>query len=292
MVVMLGWRMTTMLSLVAMVFGSVPAVASLPPPAMPQVGAAWLLVIDHQEATQSANRSGSSSGHDALVERVIAVAADGVTYEYDLPPDATSDDRARQWQLPVQLFRATTGDVQIVDVAALERRIDAWLRRARMTRADCGRQIFTWNLFRVDCDTSNAISVIERFLTPREPMAEGVIATHPYALAAGRFSRAVDGSYLASLEIDPEAARRSKAEGAVMVGNITNDPVTVDAATATWARAAISGTIAIRIEPDADGRVYRRVTHTSVVITGMGDDDEQVTATETLTRTPIASARR
>jgi hypothetical protein len=68
--------------------------AQLSPP-MPAAGETYELTKSYDTSEQTSNgSSGSSRGHDTILERVIAARNTGIEFEYDLSNNAKAEDRA------------------------------------------------------------------------------------------------------------------------------------------------------------------------------------------------------
>jgi hypothetical protein len=109
-----------------------------PPPAAPRPGDLYELTKSYETSMETSDgSSGSSQGQDALLERVIAVRPDGLELEYDVPK---SDSSGAYWQFPVRVFRPVGGELQLLNRAELESRVDGWLKKGKMTAppADAG----------------------------------------------------------------------------------------------------------------------------------------------------------
>ena len=92
---------------------------------------------------------------------MIAARDTGIELEYDLSRDAKAEDRARIWQFPARVFKPSNGPMQLLNASELEARLEVWLKAAGWDRSVCGRWIFTWNAFRIDCDPQSIIKAIE-----------------------------------------------------------------------------------------------------------------------------------
>jgi hypothetical protein len=239
--------------------------------------------------SSSDGSSGDSSSHGAFVERVIAVHDNGVELEFDLPDDATAEDRARIWQYPVRVLRPSHGPLQLLNGPELEMRVTRWLEAAEMPREACGRWYFTWNAFQIECDPQSVLQMLASFdLRPGE-LRDGA----PYQEAGGRapavLRRETRGSggavFVAEMEVDPEAVRRQRAEADVVVAEISGrESLALGAALQARSAERISGTIRIRFETDAAGRMTRRTKVIALEIEGSDRGRETQTVTETLER--------
>lgn len=85
------------------------------PQSAPKVGEEFEIDKRYETSQQTSDgsSSGSSRGRDIILERVLGVREGGLELEYDLPKDATAEDRARNWQFPVRVFRLSSGPMQL-----------------------------------------------------------------------------------------------------------------------------------------------------------------------------------
>lgn len=259
--------------------------------AAPIVGEEYEITKTYQTSEQGTDgSSGSSSGREVLLERVIGVRQGGLELEFDLPASATTDDRARSWQFPVRVFRPSNGTMQLVNRPELEARIDGWLAAAGWTRADCGRWIFTWNAFRIECDPESVVKTVEAFDLRSPEIREGdsyrtAEARGPGVLA--RMSEGPDGAtYSVVMEIDSEAVSRARAESDVAVGQIMQKPVTLEAALLERSNEDVSGTVSVTFDTDLAGNIRSRTKITKVDTKGADNRSVVQTVTETTERRP------
>src|SRR5436190_13766268 len=118
-----------------------------------QIGDTYEIVrVSRSSQSFSGGSSGSSHDRDTLIEHVIGVRENGLELEYDLTKAATAEDRARDWRFPVRVLKPAGGQMQLLNRAELEMRVDGWLTKAKLPRSACGHWIFTWNAFRIECD--------------------------------------------------------------------------------------------------------------------------------------------
>lgn len=174
----------------------------------PQAGETYEIRRSYQTASETTDGSSeSSSGHTAITERVLALHGDGVELEYDLPADASADDRAREWQFPARVLKAASGPAQLRNRPEIEARITAWLKAAGMTRADCGRWIFTWNAFLIECDPESVLATIEGYDLRSIALREGALYRETFAREPGTLARSAGGpdgaTFTVTLQIDP-----------------------------------------------------------------------------------------
>jgi hypothetical protein len=263
------------------------------PQSAPKVGEEYEISKRYETSQKTSDgSSGSSSGRDALLERVIGVRAGGLELEYDLPTDTKADDRARHWQFPVRVFRPSSGPAQLLNRPELEARVDGWLKRAGWTRAVCGRWIFTWNAFRIECDPQSVLKMVEAFDLRSTDLREGAPYRDTEARGSGTLTKKAAGpngeTFAVTMEIDPEAVRRARAESDVAVGEIMQKPVTMDAALRERAKESVSGTITVTFDTDSGGNARRRTRLTKVEIKGPDGRHESRTVTETVERHPVS----
>jgi hypothetical protein len=259
------------------------------PKSTPKVGEEYEITKRYETAQQSnGTSSGSSRGQEMIVERVIGIREDGLEVEYDLPKEIKAEERTRNWQFPVRVFRPSSGPMQLLNGPELEARVDAWLKAAGWTRALCGRWIFTWNAFRIECDPQSVIKVLEALDLRYADLREGAFYRDAEARGSGTLARTATGpegaTFAVAMEIDPDAVRRARAESDVIVGEIVGKPVTLDAALSERSKESVSGTISITLVTDPGGNVQRRTKVTRVEIRGPDGRQESQTATEIVER--------
>lgn len=261
----------------------------------PKAGEEYEISRSHESSQQTGDgSSGSSSGRDTILERVISVSDKGLELEYDLPKGATADDRARNWQFPARILKPSNGPMALLNQADLETRVDGWLKAAGWTRAMCGRWIFTWNAFRIECDPLSVIKTIEAFDPGSADLREGASYQEAGALAPGTLVRKASGpkgaTFEVRMEVNPDAVRRARAESDVVVGEITQRPVTLDAALRKRAKETVSGTILVTFDTDSAGKVRRRTKVTKLETKGPDGRSESETATETIERRRVSGS--
>ena len=254
-----------------------------------RVGQIYEITSTQDSSDQTGDESsGSSFDKDTIIERILAVRSDGVEIEYDFPAEASAEERTQSWQFPVRVFRPKHGPSQLLNRGELETRVDAWLRTAKLTRAACGHWIFTWNAFQIECDPQSVIKTIEGFDPDVPELREGVLYKEPEALDPAPLMKETDEAgrtiFTAQMRIDPGVVRQARAESDVVVGEITNKPVTLESALRERSKEAISGTISVSFYVDRDGVVRRRTKVTKLETAQPGGPSEIKTTTEVLAR--------
>jgi hypothetical protein len=262
-------------------------------PLAPQVGDTYEITLTRDTAQQGSDRSsGSSHDKDTIIERVIGLRSDGLELLYDLPNAATADERARVWQFPARVFKPLSGPAQLLNGPELEARVDGWLKAAGWPRTVCGHWIFTWNTFLIECDPQSVIKTVQAFDLRSADLREGAPYQETEARGSGKLARkgaGPDGAIFAvEMPVDPDAVRRARAESDVVVGEIMNKPVSLDAALHERAKEVVSGTISIAFETDRAGNVRRRTKVTKLDIKASDGQSETETVTETLERRLIS----
>ena len=263
--------------------------------AEPAVGEQHEIIVSYETSQQASDgSSGSSRGQSVLLERVIAVSSLGLELEFDLPNDATAEDRARVWKYPARVLQPSSGAMRLLNGDELEERVDRWLTAAEMSREMCGRWIFTWNAFRIECDPESVIADIEAINLLTADLREGATYRHPGTLGSGTLSRSSDGPdgaiYSVKLDVDADVVRTSRAESDVVVGEIMQQPVTLETALSERSKENVSGTVEVTFDVDASGNPTRRTVVTTVETVGPDGVSETDRRTETVERR-VASGR-
>ena len=265
--------------------GAAETVRELP---KPHVGDAYEIIMSRGSAGQGPGASSSSSNdQDAIVERVVAVREDGVELAVALA-DTSAGDRASQWQLPARFFKPFDGAPRLLNRAELESRVDPWLKSGGMSRAACGRLIFTWNAFRIECDPESAVKVLAAFDLQPPDLRDGAMFVDPEAEAATRLMRTASGptgtTFTAEMTVDPDAIRRERARTDVGVGELTGKPLSLDAALRARAGETVRGTITVTFEANSAGEVRRRKKLVRYTVTSTAKGSETHMITQTLER--------
>lgn len=251
----------------------------------PKVGETHEIVQSYETSDQGdGGSSGRSNGRNTLVERVLNVRSDGLELEFDLPKGASEQIKAQTWQFPVRVFKPVGGRMELLNRVELEQRIDRWLEAAKLTRAACGRWTFTWTAQRVECDPQSIIGTLEALDLRSATLADGAPYRADGALEVGKLARTSATTFAVTLSVDPDAVRRARAEADVVVGEISQEPVSLDAALKKRTAEQVSGTIAITVETDASGQARRRSSTTKIEIRGADGRRESQTRTETIER--------
>lgn len=256
------------------------------------VGDQHEIIVSYETSQQGSDgSSGSSNGRDATLERVVAVSDLGTELEFDLPQDATAEERARVWQYPARVLQTSTGIMQLLNRSELEGRVDKWLASAGLTREMCGRWIFTWNAFRIECDPNSIIADLEAINLLAVDLHEGAMHRHPEALGSAPLFRTSDraggSTYSVKLDVDVDAVRRSRAEGDVAVGEILQQPVTLENALQKRSEETVTGTVEITFDVDAKGNPTRRTVVTTLETVKSDGVRETDRRTVTVERRPL-----
>lgn len=261
-------------------------------PSVQQIGDAYEITKSYDtQRTSDDGSSGSSRGRDTILERVIGMREGGVELAYDLPKGATAEERADNWQFPTRVFKPSTGPMQLLNGIDLEARVDSWLKSAGWTRAVCGHWIFTWNAFRIECDPQSAIKAIEALGLPAN-LREGIHYQVTEARDPGILEKKATGpngeTFAVVLEIDPDAIHRARAESDVVVGEILQAPVTLEAALSERAKESVSGTISVTFVTDSTGNAERQTKVTKLATQRPDGSSISETITETIERRRVS----
>lgn len=258
--------------------------------ARPKAGDVYEIRLAYNSESESNDGSSSSShGNNAVIERVLEVTPEGLVLEYDLvTEEGLEHGRQDQWQFPFTVFKPLDQPMRLLNAAELEARIGPWLEHTEMPRSACGTSIFTWNVFRIECDPQSVIEAIAKFDVLRPNLRAGALFDEPGAIEPGRIaerSGAPNGAtYLVELVIDPEWVRREQAQADVVVGEISGEPLSLEEALSTHASEQITGTITITFEADTAGDIQRRTKVAKVEIRTSDGVVETRRLTETVER--------
>lgn len=236
--------------------------------------------------------SGSSNGKNVYLERVIAVRNEGLELEYDLPADASEEERARYWQFPARVFKPTVGPLQLLNRDDLDQRLDGWLEAAKWERSVCGSWIFTWNAFKVECDPNTVLLLIDKISLRSFELNEGATYTDAIALAPGHLHRTAGSTlnqvFVAQLNVNPDVVKLQQAESDVAVGEIIQKPVTMAEALNKRQLEEVTGSISVTLEGNKAGQVWKRTKVTTLKILAPDGTLESRVATEVTERHPLS----
>jgi len=240
------------------------------------------------DMTQSDGNGSSGSSHDAdmLVERVIAVRDSGVEVEFDLPTETSAEDRARQWQFPARVLRPPQGPLQLLNAPELTARVDRWLALGSWTRAMCGRWIFTWNAFQIECEPQSVVAALAAVELRQDDVRDGATYRDPVGRGEAVLRReAGSAAFVAELAVDSDVLRRQQAESDAVLREIMGDrSPALRAAREARAPRRTSGTVRIRFERDDAARTLRRTRVLTLETERMDGVRENRTVTETVER--------
>lgn len=256
--------------------------------AEPVVGDEYRIILNHtNESTRGTGSSSSRGGHE-YVERILAVRAEGVEREFDLPLAPDDEARLIGWRFPVRVFDPTQGDLQLLNREEMEARRDLWLEAGEIPIEACGSWIFTWNAFQIDCDAESVLPTIDGLNLQPEELSDGAIFRHAAALEAGVLSLEKSGSngrtFHVQLSLDPEVLQHEKARSDVVVGELMQTPVSFEDAFAKRTQEQVSGTIELTFEVNSNGQVWRRTTIVTSKTTAVGGGVENAISTEIVER--------
>ena len=114
--------------------------------ATPAAAQDFVLALEYQTNTEGGedNSSSSSSGRQAIAERIIAVTGDGVEAEYTIPNDPEDVRGNERCMFPARIRFAADGGKILLNPDELAERNAAWLAEAKWPRELCSRWLFTW----------------------------------------------------------------------------------------------------------------------------------------------------
>lgn len=253
------------------------------------VGEVYQITKDVETASKGDSGStGSSTDRDTIMERVLGVRPDGLEFEYDLPEDATEQDRESNWQFPIRVFKPFSGAAQLLNRAEIEARLNHWLKKGGIPRAACGHWVFTWNAFKIDCDPQSALATVEGYDLGVNDLRDGLEYNDPEAASPIILRKsgvlANGTTFSGSALVDPEEIRREQAKSDLIVAEIMKKTLSLADAIRARSKEAVSGTIAVSFETDASGFVRKRTTTTNLELTTADGKTEHRTVTEVLKR--------
>lgn len=258
----------------------------------PKVGDEYRITKSYETSNESSSgSSGSSSGADTIIERVIGAREGGLEIEYDFPKGTSEEVTRRSWQFPVRVFRPSSGPMRLLNRTELEARVEVWLQTFGVSREACGTWTFTWNAFRVDCDPQSVIDTLNSFDLRVVDLEDGAPYEDAEAIGPGTLEKTAAGAegetFTVTLEVDPDVVRHASAESDVVVGEIMNEPVTLEAALSMRTQEEVSGTILVTLDADLKGNVWRRTRVTEIETKLPHGESESRTATEIVERQPL-----
>lgn len=258
--------------------------------AAPAAAQDFVLALEYQtdkEGGEYDSRS-SSSGRQAIAERIIAVTGDGVEAEYtvlDAPEDVRGNER---WMFPARIRFAADGGKDLLNRDELAERNAAWLAEAKWPREVCSRWLFTWTAIQIRCDPEAAVEAVESFGMHPGRIAEGQPFVLKGALGPVVLARTggTDGRSVltGSGPVDVAYLRESAARQAMVVAEITGKTLTLEEAQAQAAAITGGGMMSVTFEVDAAGLVWKRTDRSEMIVTGAPDGDETRRRESTVTR--------
>lgn len=262
--------------------------------AVPAAAQDYVLQLEYETNTRGDDEGSrsSSSGRQAIAEKVIATTAEGVELEFALPYDPEEIRGNERWMFPARVRVAPDGSKTILNSEELLARNAAWLAEAEWTRDVCSRWLFTWTAVQIRCDPEAAIEAVETYGMQPGPIGEG----QPFALegALGPVVLARSGEHDGRIvltgtgPVDPAFIREREARSAMVVAEISRETLTPEEAAAQAAAITAIGTLVVKFEIDASGLVWRREDLSEVTVTGSRFSDGTRHARQTVTRLPRA----
>ncbi|WP_394694709.1 hypothetical protein [Hyphobacterium sp.] len=260
----------------------------------PEIGSQFLVVMETETRGTADGSRSSSSSRQTLTERIIERSQDGILVEYDFHSDATDEERARVWQLPVHVFIDSAGTVSIQNLSELESRVDPWLEHWDFDRSMCGRWLFTWTAFQIDCDPESAVGYVQPLIVHQYQLFDGsLVAEHGTLEPAHLDSRQRDSgglSYTAQFDIDPDVIRRERAMADVIIAEIYGrPPLDIEDSMEERRDEQISGQLSLTIETDTLGDILRieRLSETEIRLPDGANENQW--RSQVVTRQPLAS---
>ncbi len=200
-----------------------------------------------------------------MVVRVVSIDTDGTVFELDHPGSTSKQDRQSDWTLPARIVRPPDGRPRLLNAEELDARLDDWLARANWTRDQCGRWIFTWSAFKIECDPATVLAAFDEWFPPSPAAGEPYshpLASIPVPLAAAS-TTATNHNLAAELVVDPARVRAARLEQDAVVREITG-PNPAGFPDRKRDDDAISGTITVAFDIAPDGSRWQRTIVTRI----------------------------
>lgn len=287
----------TVLLAIALAFGPASWALAQQRPAGLRAGDVYEITTESLRSEHTSDgRTGSSRSRDMTIERVIAVRDEGVELEFDIPPDASPENRLAVWQFPVRVLRPPEGPLRLLNRPELEARNERWLEAASLPREACGRWIFTWNAFQIQCDAQAVVDRLAALGLMLPDLREGAPYDDPDGLGPAVLRRQRGGpdgeTFTVRMNVDPEAIRRRRVQSDAILREMLGP--SAESRTDERARAAerISGTITVTFEANGSGEVRRRTRVLDLQIETPDGVRESETLTDTLERRLVSRLPR
>jgi hypothetical protein len=228
-----------------------------------------LLGPDPSESTSTSGSTGSSGGSDVLIERVIAVTQNGVELEYTIPKSHRKTDEKLNWQFPARVFKLYQGQAKLLNATTIDARLTRFLKHMNYSRESCGRWYFTWNAFKIECDSISVLEIVNSFDLGFCDYRAGKVFEYPSALKPNiKLSEDGEASVLtAQFALDPNALRRDAAYTKVISSEINGQPISFDQALNDSKDTQFSGSARVTFDTDQKGCVTKRVVETTTETT-------------------------
>ena len=254
------------------------------------VGDTYEIRLEQESRSEGAGSSSNSRSQNTLIERVLEVL------EFDLTRATSGDDRDREWQFPARVQRFNDGRLLLINTEELIVRNSLWLERGGMNSSDCGRWVFTWNAFKIECDPQSVLAVLEPYILRLSELRDGAYLEEEGTVEPARLNGLpadVSEILQANFTVDPDAVRRQNANTDIIIAQIRGDaPLDLETALALRSSDDISGRLTVTIETDTTGQIIRRVRNTQIEVVKTDGTTEITHATQTAIRNRIPSQER
>lgn len=132
------------------------------------------------------------------------------------------------------------------------------------------------------------LKIIEEFDLRSDDLRKGLSYRVSDARSPGTLARKAAGpdgaTFTVTMEIDPDAVRRARAEADVAVGEVMQEPMTLEAALLERSKETVSGTILVTFDTDSAGNLRRRTKVTTRETKRPDGSSEREVVTETVER--------
>tara|TARA_R110000772_G_scaffold54456_9_gene124419 strand:+ start:35884 stop:36756 length:873 start_codon:yes stop_codon:yes gene_type:complete len=260
----------------------------------PQHESTWLqLEYERSSKLSDGHTSGTSSGHQALIETVKEETSEGIILKYDLPPDEGGKADSGFWYFPARVMERPDGSLELLDAQIVEARINQWLEKYKIPREACGMWSHGGGFpFKVDCDPQSILDEIESFDLRIPSLVDGAEYSHALGEGPGILTAlpASRPGYSVTLTVDEDKVRAEKAETALILAQMLGEDLTRQQAEEDAAKIGIQGSIRIEFDLNTSGAVIRKTERTEITVKRPEELAETTTSLTIVTRLDMDSA--
>lgn len=255
-------------------------------------GSLFEVRVAYESESAGGESSGTSRGHDTLIERIIAVDPTEIVVRYERIPSPRryvgEQPNLIDWEFPATISVLDPDAIILQNVDEIEARNAEWRQAAGIPDEACGLWYFTWNAFEIECDPNTVVQALEAFMLYNKELYEGREIKEPHTLEGSvlTFVSSLPLTLQADFILDPEIIRKERAQQDVIVAQIMqSETITLEDAIEGRATEQISGTLTTEWELDELGRVIKRTRNSNIAIELESGEIEKLTRKQITTRT-------